>query len=53
MGAKLNLDFYTGADYYSDGDIEDELLEIVRKLMISVKYWQRMIVGRFFTIFLR
>jgi len=26
MGAKLNLDFYGGQDYYSDGDIEDELL---------------------------
>jgi SAM-dependent methyltransferase len=31
MGAKLNLDFYTGEDYYSDGDIEDELLRIVRE----------------------
>ena len=30
MGAKINLDFYTGTDYYSDGDIEDELLEIVK-----------------------
>ena len=29
MGAKLNLDFYGGQDFYSDGDIEDELLEIV------------------------
>jgi len=31
MGAKLNLDFYTGNDHYSDGDIEDEILEIVKK----------------------
>ena len=30
MSAKINLDFYTGTDYYSDGDIEDELLEIVK-----------------------
>ena len=30
MGAKLNLDFYTGTDHYSDGDIENELLEMVR-----------------------
>ena len=29
MSAKLNLEFYTGTDYYSDGDIEDELLDIV------------------------
>ena len=29
MSAKLNLDFYIGTDYYSDGDVEDELLEIV------------------------
>jgi len=29
MAAKLNLEFYTGTDYYSDGDIEDELLNIV------------------------
>ena len=30
MGAKLNLDFYSGEDYYSDGEIEDVLLEIVK-----------------------
>jgi len=30
MGAKLNFEFYTGTDYYSDGDVEDELLEIVK-----------------------
>ena len=30
MHAKLNLDFYSGTDYYSDGDIEDDLLEIVK-----------------------
>jgi SAM-dependent methyltransferase len=30
MGAKLNLDFYNGGDHYSDGDVEDELLEIVK-----------------------
>jgi SAM-dependent methyltransferase len=30
MSATLNLDFYNGEDYYSDGDIEDELLEIVK-----------------------
>ena len=28
---KLNLDFYKGTDEYSDGDIEDELLEIVQR----------------------
>lgn len=27
---KLNLDFYKGSDLYSDGDIEDEILKIVR-----------------------
>lgn len=27
---KLNLDFYEGKDLYSDGDIEDELLNIVK-----------------------
>jgi SAM-dependent methyltransferase len=32
MAAKINLDFYTGTDFYSDGDIEDELLEIVKKI---------------------
>ena len=31
MSAKLNLKFYTGADFYSDGDIEDELLDIVKR----------------------
>ncbi len=30
MSATLNLEFYSGKDYYSDGDIEDELLEIVK-----------------------
>ena len=30
MSAKINLDFYTGTDFYSDGDVEDELLEIVK-----------------------
>ena len=26
---KINLDFYSGEDFYSDGDIEDEILDIV------------------------
>ncbi|SFV63040.1 Glycosyl transferase, group 2 family protein [hydrothermal vent metagenome] len=30
MSAILNKRFYTGTDHYSDGDIEDELLEIVK-----------------------
>ena len=30
MGAKLNLDFYSGKDYYSDGDIENVLLGMVQ-----------------------
>jgi len=30
MSAKLNLDFYSGVDHYSDGNIEDELLKIVK-----------------------
>lgn len=30
MAAKLNLDYYTSKDYYSDGDIENELLDIVK-----------------------
>ncbi len=28
--AKLNLDDYCGADLYSDGDVEEEILELVR-----------------------
>ncbi len=27
---RLNLEFYKGADLYSDGDVEDEILEIVK-----------------------
>ena len=27
---KLNLEYYEGQDLYSDGDIEDEILEIVK-----------------------
>ena len=30
-GVKLNYQFYTGTDQYSDGDIEDTLLQIVRE----------------------
>jgi 2-polyprenyl-3-methyl-5-hydroxy-6-metoxy-1,4-benzoquinol methylase len=30
MSAKLVLDYHTGEDHYSDGDVEDELLEIVK-----------------------
>jgi len=30
MSAKLILDYYTGKDHYSDGDIEDELLKIIQ-----------------------
>ena len=30
MSAKLNLAFYKGSDCYSEGDIEDELLKIVK-----------------------
>ncbi len=28
--AKLNLDYYGGEDLYSDGDVEDQILDIVR-----------------------
>ena len=28
--AKLNLDYYKGKDLYSDGDVEEEILEIAR-----------------------
>ena len=31
MSAKFNLDYYNGVDGYSDGDTEDELLEIVKQ----------------------
>ncbi len=31
MAAKLNLEYYSGEDFYSDGVIEDELLTIVTK----------------------
>ncbi len=30
MAAKLNLEFYSGEDHYSDGDIEEVLLDIVK-----------------------
>ena len=30
MSAKLNLDYYSGIDHYSDGNIENELLDIVK-----------------------
>ncbi len=31
MTTKLNLEFYSGEDKYSDGDVEDEILEIVKQ----------------------
>jgi hypothetical protein len=31
MSAKLNLDYYAGTDFYSDGEIENELLDIVKE----------------------
>lgn len=31
VNAKLNLDFYTGADYYSDGNVESELLALMKQ----------------------
>ncbi len=30
MNTKLNLNFYSGEDYYSDGDIENTILDIVK-----------------------
>jgi len=30
MNAKLNLEYYTGTDYYSDGNIESELLSLMQ-----------------------
>ena len=30
MNAKLNLAYYTGTDYYSDGDVESELLTLMK-----------------------
>ena len=30
MSSKLNLNFYRGNDHYSDGDIENEILKIVK-----------------------
>ena len=35
---KLNLDFYKGTDTYSDGDIEDELLRMVRSGNEYIEY---------------
>ena len=29
--AKLNLDYYSGENHYSDGDIEEEILKIARR----------------------
>ncbi|VAY87967.1 Glycosyl transferase, group 2 family protein [hydrothermal vent metagenome] len=45
MSAKLNLEFYSGTDHYSDGDIEDELLEIIKsgqdieKVLVNDNRW--------------
>ena len=29
----LNLDKYPGEDYYCDGSVEDEILEIVKRIL--------------------
>ncbi len=34
-GFTLNYDFYSGTDFYSDGDIEDELLRVCKEGRIS------------------
>ena len=36
---KLNLNYYNGNDLYSDGDIEDEILYIVKNNSISDYIW--------------
>jgi len=42
---KINLDFYSGEDLYSDGEIEDDILDIVKsntdfsKILASDKRW--------------
>ena len=33
--AILNLDYYTQVDHYSDGDIEDQMLEMGRWIFLS------------------
>ena len=46
----LNLDYYDGEDAYSDGSIEDRLLEIVKttpkedyqKVILTEKSWRRL-----------
>ena len=49
----LNLDYYDGEDAYSDGSIEDRLLEIVKTT--PKEDYQKVILtaGRFFIISLR
>ena len=34
----LNLDRYPGEDYYCDGSVEDEILEIVKKYLDRIYY---------------
>ena len=34
----LNLDKYPGEDYYCDGSVEDEILEIVKKYSTCLLY---------------
>ena len=42
---KINLDYYSGKDLYSDGDIEDEILDMVKsgadinKILVNDKRW--------------
>lgn len=40
---KLNYDFYKGTDEYSDGDIEDKMLEIVRECETPEELEERLI----------
>lgn len=47
--AKFNLDYYSGENFYSDGDIEKEILKIVKHRAVT-RVW-RMFRFRYFTIF--
>ena len=47
--AKFNLDYYSGENFYSDGDIEKEILKIV-KTQGSYESMEN-VPFRYFTIF--
>lgn len=46
----MNYDYYKGKDLYSDGDIENVILDMVQESDVTVIQIKGLITGRFYII---